>query len=75
MIQIESALQENSTPETGTAVLIVICVLFNDLKMFLLGWCNNILPYKVQFGLLLASLSQESEWCQEVFFSDMNGSY
>lgn len=53
----------------------VICAFFNDLKMFLVGWCNSTLPCKVQLGLLLASLGQESELCQEVFFSDMKGSY
>lgn len=63
-----------STPEKGTAVLIAICALCNDLQVFFLGWCNNILSYKGLLGLLLASLGQESELCQEVFFGDMNGS-
>lgn len=76
MIWIESTLQENRQCFCRrTVVLIVICALFHDLKLFLQGWCHNTLPYQVQFGLMLASLGQESELCQEVFFSDMNGSY
>ncbi|CAI9168229.1 unnamed protein product [Rangifer tarandus platyrhynchus] len=58
-----------STPEIGTTVLVLIIICaFSDLK-FSLGWCNNTLPYKIQFGLLLVSLGQEHELCQEVFFS------
>ena len=67
----ESALQENNQYSWNRNCRVSInnnlCV-FSDLK-FSLGWCNNTLPYKIQFGLLLVSLGEEHELCQEVFFS------
>lgn len=38
------------------------------------GWRGSTRACPVQFGLLLVSLAQERERCQEVFFPNMNGS-
>ena len=43
------------------------CAFFPGLKVSLLGCCDNIRAYQVQFGLFVVSLSQERERCQEAF--------
>lgn len=61
------------TPEKGTAVLIAVCALRDQLQACP-GLVSQYTARKGLLALLLASLGQESELCQEVFFGDMNGS-
>lgn len=53
----------------------VIRALFNQLRVFFLGWRHNTLPCRVRLGLMSASLGQESELCQEASLGDVNGPY